>query len=110
MKNTTSLRSEVLSLAWTIRRQNSGLTWSECQKAAWNSVRLRAALYTGVVGFSYTKENGEVRQAVGTLNTNLYRYESKGVGSPANPMVVKYYDVEAAGFRSCRVDRILRAA
>lgn len=99
-------RSEILSLAWTIRRQNSGMTWSECQSAAWKSFRLRSALHAGIVNFTYIKENGEVRYATGTLNADHFNYENKGTVRAENPMVIKYFDIDASAFRSCRIDRL----
>lgn len=105
--NTTKIsRSQVMTAAHAIHRQDASLTWSACQSAAWKAVRLRAALRAGVAEFSYTKENGELRQATGTLNAAHFQYQSKGTDRVENPMVIKYYDLAAGAFRSCRVDRL----
>lgn len=102
-------RSEILSIAWQIRRQETSLTWGQCQSAAWKSIRLRSALRSGVVAFKYRKEDGEVRQALGTTNENLFRYENKGVSPVTKVIVIKYYDIEVGDWRSCRADRLLAA-
>lgn len=99
-------RSSILSLAWAIRKQ-SGLSWGECQRKAWATVRLRSAMQAGPVNFSYTKEDGTTRPAVGTLNAELFQYESKGTSKQASPAVIKYFDLEAGGFRSFRAERLL---
>lgn len=106
MKKQNKQRSEVLTLAWIIRKQNNGLTWGECQAAAWLAVRLRSALYTGPVHFQFTKQDGTTRNATGTLSRDLFTYESKGGPVRENPLLVKYYDLEKQAFRSCRVDRL----
>lgn len=107
MKKNT--RSEVLTMAWAIRKQNTGLTWGQCQASAWRALRLRSALHTGAVKFHYTKDDGSTREAVGTLSPALFQYESKGSGSKENPLLVKYFDLEKQAFRSCRADRLLAA-
>lgn len=108
--NTTKIsRSEVMTAAHSMRRQNPSLTFGDCQKLAWKSIRLRSALRTGIINFCYTKENGEMRKATGTLNATYFQYESKGTDRTENPMIVKYYDLDAGAFRSCRADRLIAA-
>lgn len=107
-QNTLS-RSSILALAWAIRKQ-SALPWGECQRKAWAAVRLRSALQAGPVTFTYTKEDGSTRPALGTLNPSFYQYENKGTGKQASPAVIRYFDLEAGGFRSFRAERLLPAA
>lgn len=45
-------RSEVLSLAWAIRRQNQFLTWGQCQAQAWQVVPGAADVLTARVSGS----------------------------------------------------------
>lgn len=108
MKNSKINRSEVLSLAWQIRR-TSNLTWSECQTAAWNAIKLRTALKSGVVQFYFIKADNTLRKAVGTLDSSRFEYEAKGE-SVFNPMLVKYWDLEKSAFRCCRVEKIFKIA
>ena len=107
MKNAN--RSAILSLAWSIRRATPSLTWSQCQTAAWKSYNLKTALKSGVVHFYYIKADNTLRKAVGTLDATKFEYEAKGE-SVFNPMLVKYFDLEANAFRACRVDRISKIA
>lgn len=104
MKKNT--RSEVLTMAWAIRKQTSGLTWGQCQALAWRASRLRSALHTGAVTFRYQKEDGSTREALGTLSPALFQYESKGGQAKENPLLLKYFDLEKQAFRSCRIDRL----
>ena len=103
-------RSEILSLAWAIRRQNQFLTWGQCQAQAWQVVRLRAALRTGATRFTFQKQDGEVREAYGTLNPSLFQYEHKGSDRAENPTAIKYYDLDKNAWRSFRAERILKVA
>lgn len=108
LNNSKITRSEILKLAWQIRR-TSNLTWSECQTAAWKSAKLRTALKSGVVEFEFYKVDGSLRKAVGTLNSSQFEYEAKGE-SVFNPMLVKYFDLEKQAWRACRIDRIFKIA
>lgn len=103
-------RSEVLSLAWAIRRQNQFLAWGQCQAQAWQVVRLRAALRAGATRFTFQKQDGEVREAYGTLNPALFQYEAKGSDRAENLTAIKYYDLDKQAWRSFRAERILRVA
>lgn len=103
--NNNNNRAAALSLAWAIRKE-SNLAWGQCQRQAWAVVKLRNTLAVAAVEFSYLKENGETRKAHGTLSATLFTYENKGTGTPAKPTVVRYWDLDAAAFRSFRADRL----
>lgn len=64
----------------------------------------KKALKEGKVTFSYKKVNGEVREAVGTLNgkfsKNLELYKSKKEITQTTPGVLRYYDLNSDGWRS----------
>ena len=103
-------RSEVLTLAHQIRRQNQFLTWGQCQAQAWQVVRLRSALHAGITRFTFQKQDGEVREAFGTLNPSLFQYEHKGSDRAESPTAIRYFDLEKGAWRSFRAERILKVA
>ena len=103
-------RSEVLTLAHAIRRQNQFLTWGQCQAQAWQVVRLRAALRAGATRFTFQKQDGEVREAYGTLNTALFQYDYKGTDRAESPTAIRYFDLDKNAWRSFRAERILQVA
>lgn len=105
-----STRSEALTLAHQIRRQNQFLTWGQCQSQAWKVVKLRAALRTQPTRFTFQKTDGEVRQAYGTTNTTFFQYEHKGTDRAEAPCQIKYFDLEKMAWRSFRAERILSVA
>lgn len=103
-------RSEILTLAWTIYRQNQFLTFGQCQASAWKVAKLRVALRAGETRFTFQKTDGEVRTAVGTLNTSLFTYQHKGTDRAESVAVVKYFDLDKKAWRSFRAERILSIA
>ena len=63
---------------------------------------LKNKMREGEVQFIYKKKNGEERMALGTLNKELYGKENepKGTEKPYPENVVRYYDMNSAGWRS----------
>ena len=114
MKNSIINRSQVLILAHQIRRNDTTISFSDAQKQAWKLTKataIKTALQAGTVQFNYINEQGEVRNATGTLNNELFNYEYKTQNGGQQAQVVftgtvKYYDLDKKGFRSFRVDRV----
>jgi hypothetical protein len=106
--NKNNNRAAALSLAWAIRKETTQ-SWGAAQRQAWAVIRLRNAMAAAAVQFSFVKENGEVRKANGTLCANLFTYESKGTGAAAKPCVVRYWDLDANGYRSFNAGRLIAA-
>lgn len=98
-----AFRSKVFKMAHEMRRA-TGKAFSICLLKAWQLYRLSKRMKSGVVSFAYEKADGTLRKATGTLKDvqNLI----KGTGSE-NYKTVKYFDVEAGGFRSFRVDSLI---
>lgn len=90
---------EVMSTAWHICRV-TGENFSACLKRSWQCFKLRRAMLTRIVRFSYIKKTtGELRTAFGTLDPHRYTYESKGGNDYKPDDCIRYYDTEAQGFR-----------
>lgn len=104
------MRSEVLTLAWAIKKQNQFLGFGYCQKKAWEITKLKKALRTGVARFTFQKNDGEIREATGTLNADFFTYTSKVSNRAELPCVIKYFDLEKNAFRSFRAERFLSMA
>ena len=104
-KNQTKVT--VMSTAWAMLKQGLFATISEALKAAWKRIKLINGLKAGIAYFEYVKASGEVREAIGTLRHGIFTYEAKTDKKDKNIHVVKYYDIEAQAFRSCRVDRLI---
>lgn len=63
---------------------------------------LKEKMHTGVVKFKYTKVNGTIREATGTLNFGVIPEADHPSKYPINPDNVRYYDLDAMAWRSFR--------
>ncbi|MBO5003708.1 MAG: DUF2693 domain-containing protein [Clostridia bacterium] len=63
-----------------------------------------------IVAFKYTKSNGEIRQAVGTLNSeldeDLAKYELKGINKN-NDISTVYWDVNKKAWRTFKNENLI---
>lgn len=74
-----------------------------------NVEELKKLMKTNKISFTYKKINGEVRQALGTLDLEYIRSkggEPKGSLSNMPDDVLRYWDVNSDGWRSCRHENI----
>lgn len=98
--------SKLMSAAWKMIRKGLFTTISEALKAAWKRAKLIKQLTNGVAYFTYAKATGELRDAIGTLRNGNYAYEYKTNGKGSKVEVIKYFDLQAKAWRSCRsIDR-----
>lgn len=98
-----AFRSKVFKMAHEMRKA-TGKAFSICLLKAWQLYRLSKRIKAGVVSFAYEKADGTLRKATGTLKDvqNII----KGTGTE-NYKTVRYFDVEAGGFRSFRIDSLI---
>jgi hypothetical protein len=74
-----------------------------------------SALYMGSCAFSYTKQDGDLRIATGTLNMNLIPAEKKPktdtktetVNKDKKSDVVRYFDFGSNGWRSFLAENLI---
>lgn len=71
----------------------------------------KEALKEGKVTFTYKKVNGEVREALGTLNgkfsNTLESYKTKNENQKTTPGVIKYFDLNSDGWRSFKEENFI---
>lgn len=94
----------IMRRAWTLFR-STGKAFAVCLSKAWALYRLTKRMRAGVVLFAYEKTDGSLRKACGTLHDVAATV--KGTGRPDDGQTVKYYDVEAAGWRSFKVENFV---
>lgn len=94
-------KTKLFKTAWAIAVAFS--MFGDALAHAWKVIKLAATARRGVVSFAYRKVSGEVRKAIGTLD---FAYEAKG-GRPASDGIFVYFDVEAGGVRSCKVENLI---
>ena len=100
MKN---FRTKVFKQAHELMRA-TGKAFAVCLPKAWALYRLTKRMRREIVTFAYEKAEASLRKAKGTLKdvSNLI----KGTGSE-NYKTVRYFDVEANGFRSFKVENLI---
>jgi len=94
----------IMRRAWAITRA-TGKAFAVCLSKAWQLYWLTKRMRAGIVRFAYEKADGTLRKAVGTLADTAARV--KGTGRPGDCRTVKYYDVEADGWRSFKVENFV---
>lgn len=79
------------------------------EKKEVNISKFKKALHDGKVKFSYTKKDGSIRDAVGTLNIDVMGKENepKGTGYEIMDSNIRYYDLNSEGWRSFIVDNLI---
>lgn len=98
--------SKIMRRAWQIARA-TGKAFAVALSRSWALYRLTKRMQAGVVRFAYEKTDGTLRRAAGTLQEVAALV--KGTGRPDDGQTVRYYDVEAAGWRSFKVENFVTA-
>lgn len=93
----------IMRRAWIAR--TTGKTFNICLVKAWSLYRLTQRMRAGVVRFAYEKADGTLRKAAGTLHEVAATI--KGTGRPNDALTIRYYDVEADGWRSFKVENFV---
>lgn len=99
---------EIMSLAWQFVKRN-GFDLSQALKTAWANVKLHAALKKGIVKFYFTKVDGSLREAYGTLKESLLP-GTKGTGRKPSDTVQVYYDTEKQEYRCYKKANLVKMA
>lgn len=90
--------------AWQIVRA-TGKAFAVALSKAWALYRLTKQMRAGVVRFAYEKANGTLRRATGTLQEVATLI--KGTGRPDDGRTIRYYDIDADGWRSFKVENFV---
>lgn len=101
----TNYKHKVFCMAHELMKA-TGKAFSVCLAKAWTLYRLTRQMHNGIVLFAYEKADGTLRKVKGTLK-DVQNFV-KGTGAE-NYKTVRYYDVEANGFRSFKVENFITA-
>lgn len=96
---------EVMRRAWMLVKVY-GFSMAEAMKQSWLVLKLKEALKKGIVKFMYTKLDGTVRTAWGTLKEGLIP-ETKGTERKKNESLITYYDNEKQAYRSLKIANLI---
>ena len=98
----------IMNTAWGFVRRN-GYTLSEALKAAWANFKLKVKMHTGIVRFYFRKVDGTIREAWGTLASNIIP-ETKGTDRRNNPTIQTYFDTEKQEWRCYKTANLIAVA
>nr|WP_229102194.1 MULTISPECIES: SH3 beta-barrel fold-containing protein [Bacteroides] len=87
-------------------RQNNGMNRHDALVTAHRIGALIRQMHHGNVRFHYTKQDGSVRHAIGTLTGYEHSFHQPYIPRPENTFVV-YYDIEAKGWRTFHAENFL---
>lgn len=111
-----STLSQVMKLAWQFVKRN-GFNLSTALKAAWANIKLKIALTGRIVKFYFSKVDGTIREAYGTLNADLIPGNDNTVSDgpvkkqrKPNDTVQTYFDTERQEWRCFKKANLLRMA
>ena len=92
-----TIKSNVFKLAWVFIRKHQ-LSLSQALKIAWRNIKLKVAMATKIVAFTFKKADGSIREAVGTLKSDMLP-QVKGTGRPTPEHLQLYYDIQKECYR-----------
>lgn len=102
----TELRT-IMQMAWQFVKRN-GFELSEALKQAWQVFKLKKQMLKGIVKFYYKKVDGSIREAYGTLKSELMpAIDTSNDRRLKNPTVQVYFDTERQEFRCFKVANVL---
>lgn len=93
-----TILSTIMRNAWKFFR-TTGIEFAECLKKAWKLYHLTEKMKEGIVKFYFQKVDGTIREAWGTLKTELLPESSVENNRKQNETVQTYYDTEVGEFR-----------
>lgn len=98
----------IMNTAWGFVRRN-GFTLSEALKAAWANFKLKVRMHREIVRFYFRKVDGTIREAWGTLASNLVP-DTKGADRKPNPTIQTYFDTEKQEWRCYKTANLIAVA
>ena len=104
---TKEFLSSVMRLAWQLVKRN-GFSMSEALKTSWLQMKLKTQMKERVVKFWFQKVDGTLREAYGTLKSNLIP-ETGNSNRAKNDTVSVYYDTEKSEWRCYKIANLMRA-
>ena len=107
MEKKNNFRVRVMKYAWQLWK-STHQAWRLCMIKAWQLYRLAKSMRDGVVTFYYTKTDGTIRKATGTLKS-IPSGASLGGKKMTKPSykTMTYFDIDKSSFRSFKVENLI---
>ena len=97
-KTINEQKKQVFTLAWQFVKRN-GYSISKALKTAWQNIKLKFAMSFKIVKFYFTKVDGTIREAYGTLSERLIPAIVGTDTRKKNDTVQTYFDTEKSEWR-----------
>ena len=97
---------DIMLQAWSFVKRN-GFSMAEAMKVAWLNYKVRKAMDTQIVKFYFIKISGEIREAYGTLRSDLVTPTGDD-HRKKNDSIQPYYDTEKSAWRCYKKANLLR--
>lgn len=104
----------VFEMALLMKNEWPEMTQSEALKKAHLAAKLLRSLGNGVVPFTYLKNDGSLRKAVGTLCKGIsddfdgYERKTESEDDGHQNLTISYWDLERNAFRSFSVQHLIK--
>jgi hypothetical protein len=99
-------KRDLFNLAWQFVKRN-GLNFSQALKTAWANFKLKLAMKVRIVKFYYQKTNGEIREAFGTLCSDLVPAIAGTDTRKKCDTIQTYYDSEKQEWRCYKLANLI---
>lgn len=110
MRNSTKInKKDLFALAWQMVKRN-GYSMSEALRVAWLNVKVRMAMTTRIVKFYFQKVDGSIREAYGTLKSDLVPALTGNDNRRKNDTVQVYFDKEKQEWRCFKKANLISIA
>lgn len=109
MEKKQNFRAIVMKYAWQLWKTTRQL-WRICMIKAWQLYRLAKAMRERVVTLYYSKADGSIRKAMGTLK-NVPAGATLGGKKKTKPTykTMAYFDTEKNAFRCFKIENLICA-
>lgn len=107
MEKKSNFRVRVMKYAWQLWRATKQ-AWRICMIKAWQLYRVAKAMRGGEVTFYYTKADGSIRKATGTLKgvPAGATFNGKKVTKPSYKTMT-YFDLDKNAFRCFKIENLI---
>ncbi len=91
------MKSQLFKTAWQFAKM-TGANFAVCLRKAWANYKLKTRMQNEIVRFYFQKVDGSIREAWGTLRSDLLPETSEN-DRRKNESVQVYFDTEVNAFR-----------
>lgn len=105
--NTKETLRNIMTMAWQFVKRN-GYGMSDALKAAWRNFKLKAAMAKRICKFYFIKVDGTLREAYGTLRSDLLPTTAGEDNRRKNDTVQTYFDTEKQEWRCFKRANLVR--